>query len=77
MKKDISKEETFETALKKLEVITRELENGEVDLESSIKKYEEANMLLQYCSDKLNSAHETVNKILNEKGELEDFKTEE
>ncbi len=70
------KEETFETALKKLETITRELENGEIDLESSIKKYEEANKLLKFCSSKLDSAHETINKILNENGELEDFKRE-
>ena len=69
-------EETFETALKKLEVITRELENGEIDLELSIKKYEEANKLLKFCMEKLDNAHETVNKILNDNDELENYERE-
>ena len=68
--------ETFETALKKLETITRELESGEIDLDLSIKKYEEANKLLKFCLEKLDNAHETINKILNENGELEEFKKE-
>ena len=36
------KEETFESALEKLEKIIIELESGEVNLDESINKYKEA-----------------------------------
>lgn len=65
--------ETFESAIKKLEVITRELENGDIDLELSLKKYKEANDLLDFCTKKLKEAEKTVNKVLNDKGKFEDF----
>ncbi len=67
---------TFETALKKLELITRELENGEIDLDSSILKYKEATDLIEFCSEKLKNAHEAVTKIVNPDGTLSDFKEE-
>ena len=35
------KNETFESALLKLESIIKELENGEIDLDKSIDKYED------------------------------------
>ncbi len=56
--------ETFESALLKLENIIRELESGEIDLEKSLNKYKEATELVNFCSDKLKNAQETVNKIL-------------
>ena len=60
-----------------LEDIIRELEKGEVPLDDMVNKYTEAMDNLKFCSDKLNQATETVNKILTENGTLEDFKTEE
>lgn len=71
------KEETFESALLKLEGIIRELEGGEVPLDEMVNKYTEAMKYVKFCSNKLNSATETVNKIMSENGNLEDFKTEE
>ncbi len=71
------KEETFESALLKLEGIIRELEGGEVPLDDMVNKYTEAMKYVSFCSNKLNSATETVNKIMTENGNLEDFKTEE
>ncbi len=70
-------EKTFETSLIKLEDIIRELEKGEVPLDDMINKYTEAMENLKFCSDKLEEATITVNKILTESGTLEDFKTEE
>lgn len=67
---------TFEESLLKLENIIRELEKGEVPLDDMVKKYTEAMSLVKFCNDKLNSATETVNKILAEDGSLKDFKTE-
>lgn len=71
------KEETFESALLKLEGIIRELEGGEVPLDDMVNKYTEAMEYVKFCSNKLNSATKTVNQILTENGTLEEFKTEE
>ena len=71
------KEKNFEESLIKLEEVIRELESGEVPLEEMVKKYEEATSLVKFCSEKLEKATKTVNKIVNEKGETEDFKVEE
>jgi exodeoxyribonuclease VII small subunit len=71
------KNETFESALLKLEAIIKELESGDIDLDKSIDKYKEATKLLNLCDEKLKSATKTVNKVLNDSGEFEDFKVEE
>lgn len=71
------KKESFESSLKKLEEIVRELENGEIDLDKSMEKFKEATDLVNYCSEKLKNANETVNKIMNEDGSLSEFKVEE
>ena len=70
------KEENFETSLLKLEDIIRELEKGEVPLDDMVIKYKEAMTLLNFCTEKLNNATNTVNKILTENGSLEDFNTD-
>ena len=67
----------FEDNLNELESIIKELENGEIDLDSSIEKYTKAMKLAKECSDRLNSATEKVNKILKENGELVDFEVSE
>jgi len=69
-----TKEKSFEEKLEELELIVRELENGEVDLDDAIKKYTEAMKIAKECSVKLDSATKAVNKILKENGELEEFK---
>lgn len=67
---------SFEEALLNLENIIRELEKGEVPLDDMVKKYTEAMELVKFCNEKLASASETVNKILNEDGSLSEFKAE-
>ncbi len=67
----------FEELMTDLETIIKELETGEVDLESSIEKYTEAMKIVKICGEKLDNATESVNKILNEDGSLSDFKVEE
>ena len=68
---------SFEQALENLETIVHELESGSTELERAIDKYTEAMKLVKFCSDKLNTATEKVNKILAENGELVDFSIEE
>jgi exodeoxyribonuclease VII small subunit len=72
-----NKELKFEEKLKELESIVRELENGEVDLDEAINKFNEAMKIAKECNEKLTKAEKQVNKILTEEGKLEDFETPE
>lgn len=71
------KETSFEENLTNLEIIVKDLENGNVPLDDAIKKFNEAMKLAKICNDKLKSAEESVNKVLNSDGTLQDFKIEE
>ena len=77
MTKTVKEEKTFEEQVKELETIVAELESGELDLDKSIAKYTEAMKLLESCENKLNSASETINKLVEENGKISDFKIEE
>jgi len=61
------KELKFEDAMKRLENIVEELENGSLNLEESLKKYEEGIQLSQFCTKKLSEAQKKV-QILSKKG---------
>lgn len=69
--------ETFESSVKKLEVIINELESGELDLDKSILKYTEAMKLIESCEDKLNNATITINKLVEKNGKITDFEIQE
>jgi exodeoxyribonuclease VII small subunit len=73
MKKE---EKTFEENLRQLESIVKELENGDVNLDDAINKFNEAMELAKKCNDKLKKAEAKVNKILTDDGKLEDFEVE-
>ncbi len=62
-KDDIS----FEDALKNLEEIVDELNNGEMELEKAIKAYEKGIKLKNICEDKLKNAQERIETIQNKK----------
>jgi len=70
-------EKKFDELLVDIETIVKDLENGNIDLETSIEKYTEAMKLIKVCSDKLNNATESVNKILADNGNIEDFEVKE
>ncbi len=69
----MKKDKTFEEALKELEVIVKELESGNVELDKAIEKYTEAMKLAKFASMKIENATEKVNKIINSEGKEEDF----
>ncbi len=66
-------EKKFDELLNDIEKIVKDLESGNIDLETSIEKYTEAMKMIKICSDKLNKATDSVNKILEENGNLNDF----
>ena len=54
---------SFETALKELEDIVRQLEKGESSLEDAISAYERGAKLKEHCERKLGEAKARVEKI--------------
>jgi len=76
-KKSNYEDKKFEELMNDLDSIVKELENGTTDLESTIEKYTEAMKIVKVCNDKLSTATEAVNKILQDNGSLEDFTIEE
>jgi exodeoxyribonuclease VII small subunit len=61
--KDIS----FETALKELEKIVDELNNGDMELEKAITAYEKGIQLKNICEARLKNAQERIELIQNNK----------
>lgn len=60
----------FEDAMKRLDVIVEAMESGEIGIEESIERYEEAMQLTAHCRAVLERAEQRVRKIqLNARGE--------
>jgi exodeoxyribonuclease VII small subunit len=57
-------EKTFEQAISELEKIVEELEQGELSLEDSIKKFEKGMKLSKLCNDKLNQVEQKLKKLV-------------
>ena len=56
----------FEAALKRLEQITAELEQGDPSLEKSLKKFDEGVELVKFCNAKLEEAHKKVDLLIQQ-----------
>jgi exodeoxyribonuclease VII small subunit len=56
--------QTFEKAMQQLEKIVEELEAGEMPLETSLKKFEEAVRLSRFCSEKLDESEKKIALLL-------------
>lgn len=75
---EVMSSEKFEKSLEKLEGIVKELEAGELDLEASLKAFEEGVRLSRVCDTRLSAAQKRVEVLLEEHGELstKPFETE-
>lgn len=62
----MAKKKTFEEALARLEQITTELEQGDPDLEESLKKFDEGVELVKFCNAKLEEAHKKVDLLIQQ-----------
>jgi exodeoxyribonuclease VII small subunit len=71
------KKKSFEDALEKLENITRELEEGELSLEESLKHFDEGVKLAEFCNSKLNEAQKKVEILMEKNNSLEPTPFEE
>lgn len=54
---------TFETALKELESIVKDMESGELTLEEAVKKYEQGIKQSQFCIDLLDKTEKKVSLL--------------
>ena len=73
MNGDKMKNLTYEKAVKRLEDIVLQFETGELNLDESIKLFEEGTQLTAFCMNALNSAKQkviTLNDILKEEGRI-------
>ena len=71
------KESSFEENLETLEAIVKKIENGEVPLDDAIKEFTKAMKLAKICDKKLKTAEEAITKLVNQDGDIIDFKLEE
>ena len=75
----MAKKLTFEAAMSRLEEILRALENGNENLDTSLKLYEEGVSLIRSCSALLENAEQSVKILQAQDGSVEllDFKKSE
>ena len=68
---------SFEESLEQLEEIVNKLETGDVALDDAIDEFAKAMQLVKICNEKLNNAEESIAKIVQENGKIEDFNPDE
>ncbi|MEK6676938.1 MAG: exodeoxyribonuclease VII small subunit [Planctomycetota bacterium] len=57
------KKPSFEEALKQLEQVAEQIEQGKIGLEDSIAKYEEGMILVKHCRDILSRAEHRIQQL--------------
>ncbi len=60
----------FEEAMEKLEGIIHQLEEGNLPLEESLKKFEEGMKLIHFCEEKLEEVEKRVNILMKDQDEF-------
>ena len=69
----MSKEkESFEEKMQKLEQIVGELEKGDLNLDDSVKKFEEGINISKECNKILEDAEKRISILINNGDELEE-----
>lgn len=66
----------FEDIMKKLELIANELEKGNLNLDESVKKFEEGIKLSKMCNDILEKAEKKITMIIRDGEEVKEEKFE-
>lgn len=71
------KELSFETIMTNLETVTNELEKGNLNLDESVKKFEEGMALSKKANKLLEEAEKKITILIEKNGEIteEDFST--
>jgi exodeoxyribonuclease VII small subunit len=61
---------SYEQSLDRLEKILEMMNSGKVSLEDSLKLFEEAENLMRKCTQSLNTAEKTIEKLMKERNQL-------
>lgn len=61
----MSANKSFEASMERLEQIVRTMERGEIELEESLKLFQEGTELIRRCNKLLENAQLEVTKIIN------------
>ena len=73
----MEEELTFEQAMQNLEKIADELENDNLDLDTSVKKFEEGMKLSQKCNKMLQEAEKKITILIDDEEKDFTLNTEE
>ena len=65
-------DKTFEQALQELEQLVKDLEQGDIELNQAVEKYNEGMKLSKHCHDLLASAEQVIVKLMKD-DKLTDF----
>lgn len=65
-------EKNFEKSMQDLENIVTELEKGELNLDESVKKFEEGMKIAKQCNNILKNAEKKITILLENNGNLEE-----
>jgi exodeoxyribonuclease VII small subunit len=60
------KQKTFEASLQELERIVRNLENGDLSLEESLKLFEDGVKISRQCQERLNQAERRIEILMKD-----------
>jgi len=60
----------FEKALTRLETIVTDMEGGKLSLDDMIKKFEEGQSLIKFCSARLNEVERKIEILIKKDGKL-------
>ena len=63
--------EKFEDALEKLENIVRDMEAGDMPLDSALKSFEEGIRLIRFCQAKLEESERRVEQLMAKDNSLQ------
>ena len=75
----MDKEKNFEESMQKLEKIVQELENNNLNLDESVKKFEEGMIISKKCNEMLENAEKKITILLEKEGKIseEEFNVNE
>ena len=75
----MKKANSFEENMEKLEQIVTELEKGDLNLDDSVKKFEEGIKVSKECNKMLEEAEKKITILINDENGIkeEDFNSEE
>jgi exodeoxyribonuclease VII small subunit len=62
----MTKKFNYSEAISEIELILKQIENQELDIDNLAEKVKRVSMLIKLCKDKLHQTEEEVEKVLNE-----------